>query len=69
MSFGYGGQPEVDSIATLRRAVEIGVTFLRSAIPDQGERSKYVPDGARVPRQMFRNPEPCHFHLFGYVIQ
>lgn len=31
MSFGYGGQPEVEAIATLRRAVEIGVTFFDTA--------------------------------------
>jgi hypothetical protein len=43
--------------------------FSHSAFPDQGERSKHVPDGDCVPRQMFRNPKPYHFHLFGYVIQ
>lgn len=31
MSFGYGGQPEAESIRTLHRAVEIGVTFLDTA--------------------------------------
>jgi aryl-alcohol dehydrogenase-like predicted oxidoreductase len=31
MSFAYGGQPEAESIATLRRAVEIGVTFFDTA--------------------------------------
>ncbi|TIN12013.1 aldo/keto reductase [Mesorhizobium sp.] len=31
MSFGYGGQPEVDAIATLRRAVDIGVNFFDTA--------------------------------------
>ncbi|MEZ2328800.1 aldo/keto reductase [Mesorhizobium sp. RCC_202] len=31
MSFGYGGQPEAEAIATLRRAVEIGVTFFDTA--------------------------------------
>lgn len=31
MSFAYGGQAEVDAIATLRRAVEIGVTFFDTA--------------------------------------
>jgi aryl-alcohol dehydrogenase-like predicted oxidoreductase len=31
MSFAYGGQAETESIATLRRAVEIGVTFLDTA--------------------------------------
>ncbi|TPI35989.1 aldo/keto reductase [Mesorhizobium sp. B3-1-9] len=31
MSFGYGGQPETEAIATLRRAVEIGVTFFDTA--------------------------------------
>ena len=31
MSFGYGGQPEAASIETLRRAVEIGVTFFDTA--------------------------------------
>ena len=31
MSFVYGGQPEVESIATLRRAVEIGVNFFDTA--------------------------------------
>jgi aryl-alcohol dehydrogenase-like predicted oxidoreductase len=31
MSFGYGGQPEADSIATLRRAVELGVTLFDTA--------------------------------------
>ncbi|MES0008091.1 aldo/keto reductase [Mesorhizobium sp. M0062] len=31
MSFAYGGQAEADAIATLRRAVEIGVTFFDTA--------------------------------------
>jgi aryl-alcohol dehydrogenase-like predicted oxidoreductase len=31
MSFGYGGQPEADSIETLRRAVELGLTFFDTA--------------------------------------
>lgn len=31
MSFVYGGQPEAEAIATLRRAVEIGVTFFDTA--------------------------------------
>ncbi|RWQ64919.1 aldo/keto reductase [Mesorhizobium sp.] len=31
MSFVYGGQPEVDAIATLRRAVDIGVNFFDTA--------------------------------------
>ena len=31
MSFGYGGQEEKEAIATLRRAVEIGVTFFDTA--------------------------------------
>ena len=31
MSFGYGGQPEAEAIATLRRAVELGVTFFDTA--------------------------------------
>ncbi|CCV03769.1 conserved hypothetical protein [Mesorhizobium metallidurans STM 2683] len=31
MSFGYGGQEEKESIATLRRAVEIGVNFFDTA--------------------------------------
>ncbi|RUU29144.1 aldo/keto reductase [Mesorhizobium sp. M6A.T.Ce.TU.016.01.1.1] len=31
MSFGYGGQPEAGAIATLRRAVEIGVNFFDTA--------------------------------------
>jgi len=31
MSFAYGGQPEADSIRTLRRAVEVGVTFFDTA--------------------------------------
>ncbi|TIL25603.1 MAG: aldo/keto reductase [Mesorhizobium sp.] len=31
MSFAYGGQPEADAIATLRRAVEIGVNFFDTA--------------------------------------
>ena len=31
MSFGYGGQPEAEAIATLRRAVEIGVNFFDTA--------------------------------------
>ncbi|RUU32744.1 aldo/keto reductase [Mesorhizobium sp. M6A.T.Ca.TU.002.02.2.1] len=31
MSFVYGGQPEADAIATLRRAVEIGVNFFDTA--------------------------------------
>lgn len=31
MSFAYGGQPEAEAIATLRRAVEIGVTFFDTA--------------------------------------
>lgn len=31
MSFGYGGQPEAEAIATLRRAIEIGVTFFDTA--------------------------------------
>jgi aryl-alcohol dehydrogenase-like predicted oxidoreductase len=31
MSFAYGGQPEAESIATLRRAVELGVTFFDTA--------------------------------------
>jgi aryl-alcohol dehydrogenase-like predicted oxidoreductase len=31
MSFAYGGQAEADSIATLRRAVELGVTFFDTA--------------------------------------
>jgi aryl-alcohol dehydrogenase-like predicted oxidoreductase len=31
MSFAYGGQPEAASIATLRRAVELGVTFFDTA--------------------------------------
>jgi len=31
MSFGYGDQPEAASIETLRRAVEIGVTFFDTA--------------------------------------
>jgi len=31
MSFAYGGQPEAEAIATLRRAVEIGVNFFDTA--------------------------------------
>ncbi len=31
MSFAYGGQPEAMSLATLRRAVDIGITFLDTA--------------------------------------
>jgi aryl-alcohol dehydrogenase-like predicted oxidoreductase len=31
MSFAYGGQPEADSIAALRRAVDLGVTFFDTA--------------------------------------
>jgi aryl-alcohol dehydrogenase-like predicted oxidoreductase len=31
MSFAYGGQEEKDAIATLRRAVELGVTFFDTA--------------------------------------
>ena len=31
MSHAYGGQPEVESIATLRRAVELGVTLFDTA--------------------------------------
>ncbi|TIS75053.1 MAG: aldo/keto reductase [Mesorhizobium sp.] len=31
MSFGYGGQPEADAIATLHRAVDIGVNFFDTA--------------------------------------
>ena len=31
MSFAYGGQPEADSIRTLHRAIDIGVTFLDTA--------------------------------------
>ncbi|TIU13314.1 MAG: aldo/keto reductase, partial [Mesorhizobium sp.] len=31
MSFVYGGQPEAEAIATLRRAIEIGVTFFDTA--------------------------------------
>src|SRR6516162_4855587 len=31
MSHAYGGQPETDSIATLRRAVELGVTLFDTA--------------------------------------
>lgn len=31
MSFAYGGQSEAEAIATLRRAVEIGVTFFDTA--------------------------------------
>ncbi|ESX94788.1 aldo/keto reductase [Mesorhizobium sp. LNJC403B00] len=31
MSFAYGGQAEADAIATLRRAVEIGLTFFDTA--------------------------------------
>jgi aryl-alcohol dehydrogenase-like predicted oxidoreductase len=31
MSFGYGGQPEADAIATLRRAVDVGVNFFDTA--------------------------------------
>ncbi|MER8825087.1 aldo/keto reductase [Mesorhizobium sp. M0938] len=31
MSFGYGGQAEADAIATLRRAVELGVNFFDTA--------------------------------------
>ena len=31
MSFAYGGQEEKDAIATLQRAVEIGVTFFDTA--------------------------------------
>ncbi len=31
MSFAYGGQEEAKSIATLRRAVELGVTFFDTA--------------------------------------
>jgi len=31
MSFAYGGQAEADSLATLRRAVELGVTFFDTA--------------------------------------
>jgi aryl-alcohol dehydrogenase-like predicted oxidoreductase len=31
MSFAYGGQPEAESIRTLHRAVEIGVTFFDTA--------------------------------------
>ena len=31
MSFAYGGQPEADSVATLRRAVDLGATFFDTA--------------------------------------
>ena len=31
MSFGYGGQPEAEAIVTLRRAVDLGVTFFDTA--------------------------------------
>ena len=31
MSFAYGGQPEAASIETLRRAVDLGVTFFDTA--------------------------------------
>lgn len=31
MSFAYGGQPEAESIRTLRRAVDLGVTFFDTA--------------------------------------
>ena len=31
MSFAYGGQPEADAIATLHRAVEIGINFFDTA--------------------------------------
>ncbi|WP_407529256.1 aldo/keto reductase [Methylobacterium oryzisoli] len=31
MSFAYGGQPQADSIATLRRAVDLGITFFDTA--------------------------------------
>src|SRR5215813_4744887 len=31
MSFAYGGQPEHEAIATLHRAVELGVTFFDTA--------------------------------------
>ncbi|WP_018045388.1 aldo/keto reductase [Methylobacterium sp. 88A] len=31
MSFAYGGQPEAESIRTLHRAIELGVTFLDTA--------------------------------------
>jgi hypothetical protein len=37
--------------------------------PIKGSARRHFPDGDRVPRQMFRNPKPYHFHLFGYVIQ
>ncbi|MCJ2094113.1 aldo/keto reductase [Methylobacterium sp. J-072] len=31
MSFAYGGQPEAEAIATLRRAVDLGITFFDTA--------------------------------------
>ncbi|TXN72999.1 aldo/keto reductase [Methylobacterium sp. WL18] len=31
MSFGYGGQPEAEAVVTLRRAVDLGVTFFDTA--------------------------------------
>jgi aryl-alcohol dehydrogenase-like predicted oxidoreductase len=31
MSHAYGGQPEADSIATIRKAVELGITFFDTA--------------------------------------
>ena len=31
MSHAYGGQPEAESIATIRRAVELGVTLFDTA--------------------------------------
>lgn len=31
MSFGYGGQPEAEAVVTLRRAVDLGVSFFDTA--------------------------------------
>jgi len=49
MSFGYGGQPEADSIETLRRAVELGVTFFDTAeVYGPFENERLVGKAARV---------------------
>ncbi len=54
MSFAYGGQDEGDAIATLRRAVDIGVTFFDTAeIYGPFENEKLVGKFPKLCRHLF----------------
>src|SRR5262245_48547984 len=42
---------------------------LASTFPNQREPPKHVPDGKRVPGQVFRDAKPDNLNLFGHVVE